>query len=96
MPAELGDGLGDHPVDAGDIAAIGLDRQRAVGVRRHRLDGLLRGREVDIGRGHRRALGRHADGNRPADAVPRAGHQRDLVLKRRHRSSQIRPSLRGA
>ena len=49
-PAEFDDGAKDHRVDAGNIAAIGLDRDRPPAVAGRFGGGPVRGGPVDVGR----------------------------------------------
>ncbi len=86
-PAELGDGARHHPIDAGDIAAIGLDRDRPPRVGRRLGRRALRRGEVDVGRRDRRPGRGHRQRRRPPDPGPGAGHQHDFVLQHRHRRS---------
>ena len=83
-PAELGDGARDHRVDAGDIAAIGLDRDRPPVVAGRFDRGPVRRGAVDIGGRDGGAGFGHRQRRRPADPRARAGHQHDLVLQISH------------
>ena len=81
--AELGDDARHHRVDAGDIAAIGLDRQRR-DCRRHRL-AVFCAAARSMSAAARIAPSfamRERDG--AADPGAGAGHQRDFVLQDRH------------
>ena len=51
-PAQFGDRARDHPIDAGDIAAIGFDRQGAMLVGCQRPGHFLHQRAVDVDRHH--------------------------------------------
>ncbi len=95
-PAEFGDGARDHRIDAGDIAAIGLDRDCPPGIGRRVGRGALRRGEIDIGRRDGGARLGHRQRRRPPDPGPGAGHQHDLILQVSHGDAPLELSLRGA
>ena len=75
--AERAAGFRDHVLGRLRIADIGVDELGLAEGARRRLAGF----GIDVGDGDARALGDVAPGNRVADAVRPAGHDRDLVLE---------------
>ena len=89
-PAELGDGARDHRIDARDIAAIGLDRDRPPRIAGRLVRRPLRRGKVDVGGRDSGAGFGHRERRGAADPGPGPGHQHDLILQNRHRSFPLR------
>ena len=82
-PAARSAGIGhravNHPADRHAVADVAMPGERPSAAADDVAgDGFGVG-EDDIGNQHGGALGGQGPGNRPSDAVPGAGHDRDLV-----------------
>ena len=82
--AQFGDRARDHRIDARDIAAIGLDRNRPPHIPGRVVGGPLRRGKVDVGGRDSGADFRHRERDGAPDPRPRPRHQHDFILQNRH------------
>jgi hypothetical protein len=88
-PAEGGGDLADHPVDAGQVADVGGDRQAPPAPGRDAGGGLLGGGPVDVGDCHVRAGIGERQRRGVADPLAGAGDDRNPPAERAHALDRI-------